>query len=135
VAVPCAHCPHLRPFLSTSTVLAHTPYVIGYILAVMGRGGLLRRSIEFGRGSVLRRLEAGANRKDLFYYLVRQDTGSGTLTSLGPITEWRGPPRSRASLYRRHCTKWDTGYYCRFGHNEHRPHGHHLLPVTQSGRI
>ena len=29
-------------------------------------------SRQFGRGSVLKRLEAGANRKDLFYYLVRQ---------------------------------------------------------------
>jgi len=32
----------------------------------------MRRVYEFCRGSVLKRLEVGANRKDLFYYLVRQ---------------------------------------------------------------
>jgi len=35
-------------------------------------GGALKRAIKFGRESVLKRLEVGANRKDLFYYLVRQ---------------------------------------------------------------
>ena len=75
-------------------MLAHIPYLVEYMIAVMGRGGLLQRSIEFGKGRVLRRLEAGANRKDLFYYLVRQHTESGVLTSLEPITEWRRAPRS-----------------------------------------
>ena len=75
-------------------MLAHIPYLVEYMIAVMGRGGLLQRSIEFGKGRVLRRLEAGANRKDLFYYLVRQHTESGVLNSLEPITEWRRAPRS-----------------------------------------
>ena len=35
-------------------------------------GGALKRAIKFGQESVLKRLEVGANRKDLFYYLVRQ---------------------------------------------------------------
>ena len=38
----------------------------------LGGGGALRRAIEFGQQSVLKRLEVGSNRKDLFYYLVRQ---------------------------------------------------------------
>ena len=41
-------------------------------MATMGRRGSLQRATEFGRGSVLKRLEVGANRKDLFYHLVRQ---------------------------------------------------------------
>ena len=38
----------------------------------MGRSGTLQRAASFGRGSVLKRLQVGANRKDLFYYLVSQ---------------------------------------------------------------
>jgi hypothetical protein len=45
---------------------------MGFVMAAMGRSGTLQRASSFGRGSVLKRLEAGANRKDLFYYLVRQ---------------------------------------------------------------
>jgi cytochrome P450 len=41
-------------------------------MAAMGRSGSLQRATAFGRGSVLKRLKVGANRKDLFYYLVRQ---------------------------------------------------------------
>ena len=40
-------------------------------MSAMGRSGTLQRATSFGRGSVLKRLEVGANRKDLFYYLVR----------------------------------------------------------------
>ena len=45
---------------------------MGFITAAMGRSGPIQRAAAFGRGSVLKRLEVGANRKDLFYYLVRQ---------------------------------------------------------------
>ena len=37
-----------------------------------GGGSAIKRAMEFGERSVLKRLEVGANRKDLFYYLVRQ---------------------------------------------------------------
>ena len=63
------------PFLaSAQSHRAYVPYVVGFMMsaAAMGGGGALRRSIDFGRASVLKRLEVGTNRKDLFYYLVRQ---------------------------------------------------------------
>ena len=50
------------------------------MIAITGQGGSIQRVHGFGRRSVLRRLEAGANRKDLFYYLVRQHIWSGMLT-------------------------------------------------------
>ncbi len=62
----------LSPFPSVSTIVAHVPYVVDLLIAAMGQSGAIKRAIDFGRGSVLKRLEIGANRKDLFYYLVRQ---------------------------------------------------------------
>ena len=50
-------------------------------MAAMGRSGPLKRAIAFGRGSVLKRLEVGASRKDLFYYLVRQHVICPTCSS------------------------------------------------------
>jgi hypothetical protein len=63
---------YLSPLLSISAIVSHVPYVIGLTMAAMGRSGSLQRAAAFGRGSVLKRLEDGANRKDLFYYLVHQ---------------------------------------------------------------
>jgi hypothetical protein len=72
VTVPDAPCVYLSPFLSISAIVSHVPYVIIPMMSVMGGGGAMRRAIEFGQRSVLKRLEVGANRKDMFYYLVRQ---------------------------------------------------------------
>jgi hypothetical protein len=76
VTVPSASSVYLSPFLSISAIVSHVSYVAGFMMSItaMGGGGALRRAIEFGRGSVIKRLEAGSNRKDLFYYLVRQYT-------------------------------------------------------------
>ena len=65
---------YLSPFLSISAIVSHVPYVIGFMIFAMGAlgGSAMKRAITFGEGSVLKRLEAGANKKDLFYYLVRQ---------------------------------------------------------------
>ena len=49
-------------------------------MAVMGQDGSFQRILTFGRQRVLRRLETGAKRKDLFYYLVCHHAGSGMLT-------------------------------------------------------
>ena len=73
--------------------MSHVPYLLKFITAVMGRGGSLQRANSFGRGSVSRRLEVGVNRKDLFYYLVRQHCGiKFDIISLEPIAERRGAP-------------------------------------------
>jgi hypothetical protein len=79
VVVPGAPFTHLSSFLSISSVVSHVPYLMEYFIAVMGRGGSVQRAITFGTESVLGRLKVGANRKDLFYYLVRQHTGSDVL--------------------------------------------------------
>ena len=70
VTVPNAPCMYLSPFFSISAIVSHVPYVIIPMTSVMG--GAIRRAIEFGERSVLKRLEVGANRRDMFYYLVRQ---------------------------------------------------------------
>jgi hypothetical protein len=50
-------------------------------MAAMGGSGSLQRATAFGRRSVLKRLEVGATRKDLFYYLVRQHAICPTCSS------------------------------------------------------
>ena len=62
---------YLSPFPSISAIVSHIPFIVIPITSVMG-GGAIRRAVEFGRRSVLKRLEASANRKDMFYYLVSQ---------------------------------------------------------------
>jgi hypothetical protein len=62
----------LVPFLSISTIVSHIPYVVIPMMSLMGGSGAIKRALEFGERSVLKRLEVGANKKDMFYYLVRQ---------------------------------------------------------------
>ena len=54
--------------------MAHVSYITGFMIFAMGalRGGAVKQAMVFGERCVLKRLEAGANKKDLFYYLVRQ---------------------------------------------------------------
>ena len=70
VTVHSASSEYLSPFLSISAIVSHVPHIIEPMFAV--GGGALWRAIEFGERNVFKRLEAGANRKDMFYYLVRQ---------------------------------------------------------------
>ena len=72
---------YLNPLLSISAIVSHVPYIIKFIMVAMGRGGSLQRAAAFSRGNVLKRLEVGANRKDLFYYLVRQHIICSTCSS------------------------------------------------------
>jgi hypothetical protein len=71
VTVPNAPCVYLSPFPSISAIVSHIPFIVIPITSVMG-GGAIKRAVEFGRRSVLKRLEVSANRKDMFYYLVCQ---------------------------------------------------------------
>ena len=54
---------------SISAVISHIPWVIPTLLAV-ARRSTLPRAGQFCRNLTLERLRMGANRKDLFYYLV-----------------------------------------------------------------
>ena len=72
VTPPNACCVYLSPFSRISAIVSHVPYVIGPMVSVMGGGGAIKRAMEFGQRSVLKRLEAGANKKDMFFYLVSQ---------------------------------------------------------------
>jgi hypothetical protein len=60
------------------------------LTALTGRKGSIQRFRDFCCESVLKRLATGANRKDLFYHLVRQHVESEALASLKTIVEWRG---------------------------------------------
>jgi hypothetical protein len=55
---------------SLSAVTSHIPYVVPPLIAIVRQKSSLVRSREFCRERVLERLRMGANRKDLFYYLV-----------------------------------------------------------------
>jgi hypothetical protein len=61
----------LKPLLSINAVMAHITYLLPVLETITGNTGTIRRVREFSRSSVLKRLETGATRKDLFYHLVR----------------------------------------------------------------
>ncbi len=56
---------------SFRAITAQVSYVVPLLHAIMGRKGSIHRIHAFGRERVLKRLQMGANRKDLFYHLVR----------------------------------------------------------------
>ena len=60
------------PFSSISAITSHIPYAVPILNILTGRNWMVPPIRAFGRERVLKRLEAGANRKDLFYHLVRQ---------------------------------------------------------------
>ncbi|KAI0279986.1 cytochrome P450 [Russula aff. rugulosa BPL654] len=62
----------LESGLHISAIVSHIPFIVIPITSVMG-GGAIRRAVEFGRRSVLKRLEVSANRKDMFYYLSGEE--------------------------------------------------------------
>ena len=55
---------------SISAVVSHIPWVVLPLVALAKRDSSFSRSGEFCKGRTLQRLQTGANRKDLFYYLV-----------------------------------------------------------------
>jgi len=77
----------LESGLHFSAIVSHVPYVIKVFLATIGRRGSLQRVIDFGRGSVLKRLEIGANRKDLFYYLSGEDLPETERASFSEVAQ------------------------------------------------
>ena len=66
---------HILPasYMSSSirAVTAQVPYVLPFLMACTGRNGAGQRIFTFGRERALERLKMGANKKDLFYHLVR----------------------------------------------------------------
>ena len=60
------------PFSSFSAVTSHIPYIVPILNILTGKNWTIPPVRAFGRERVLKRLEAGASRKDLFYHLVRQ---------------------------------------------------------------
>ena len=59
------------PFPSVNAVAIHIPYIVPILNILTGKNWRVSPIQAFGRERVLRRLEAGASRKDLFYHLVR----------------------------------------------------------------
>jgi hypothetical protein len=56
--------------LSISVVVSHIPWVVPPLAAIAKKDSTFIRSGEFCKERALQRLQTGANRKDLFYYLV-----------------------------------------------------------------
>ncbi|KAF8258322.1 high nitrogen upregulated cytochrome P450 monooxygenase 2 [Lactarius quietus] len=55
--------------IAMTAVISHVPYVFPLYMAITGQGNPLVRLGMFCGGRVFERLQVGANRKDLFYYL------------------------------------------------------------------
>lgn len=56
---------------SIRAIVSQVSYVLPLLIAFTGRKGSVQRIFQFGRERALERLKMGANRKDLFYHLVR----------------------------------------------------------------
>jgi len=64
----------LESSLGISSVMAHVPWIIPLLIAVVSRKkSPLFRTRQFCRERTLERLRMGANRKDLFYYLSGEE--------------------------------------------------------------
>ncbi len=59
---------------SISGVISHVPYVGPLLTAIVGQRSSLVRLRAFCKERALERLRMGANKKDLFYYLVSSRT-------------------------------------------------------------
>ena len=55
---------------SAIAVTSHVPWIVPIFTAVVRKSSNFKRSRDFCRERTLQRLQMGANRKDLFYYLV-----------------------------------------------------------------
>jgi len=64
------------PFPRLGAIIAHLPYIEGILEILSGKNGIIPHLQAFGRERVLKQLEAGASRKDIFYHLVCQCIGS-----------------------------------------------------------
>ncbi len=56
--------------ISLSSIVGQVTYIAQPLATLMGAGGAIQRIQHFSRERVSNRLQNGANRKDLFYYLV-----------------------------------------------------------------
>lgn len=61
----------LLHFFSIRAIISQVSYVLPLVIAFTGRNGAVQRIFAFGRERALERLKMGADRKDLFYHLVR----------------------------------------------------------------
>ncbi|KAI9447575.1 high nitrogen upregulated cytochrome P450 monooxygenase 2 [Lactarius indigo] len=59
----------IESHLRFRAITGHVSYVLPLLLAIIGRKGSIRRIHAFGRERVVKRLQMGAKRKDLFYHL------------------------------------------------------------------
>ncbi|KAH9026090.1 high nitrogen upregulated cytochrome P450 monooxygenase 2 [Lactarius hengduanensis] len=59
----------IESHLRFRAITGHVSYVLPPLLAIVGRKGSIRRIHAFARDRVVKRLQMGAKRKDLFYHL------------------------------------------------------------------
>ncbi|KAI9447574.1 high nitrogen upregulated cytochrome P450 monooxygenase 2 [Lactarius indigo] len=58
-----------QPFFRIRAIMGHISYILPLLLAITGRKGSVHRVHTFSRERVVKRLQMGPNRKDLFYHL------------------------------------------------------------------
>jgi hypothetical protein len=75
-----------------SAVVSHIPWITHPLLAIASKGSVLVRARQFCTERTLERLRMGANRKDLFYYLVSSLIIVFDTISQNAMTERRGTP-------------------------------------------
>jgi hypothetical protein len=75
-----------------SYVISQVSWVIPLFISTVGKRSTLRRAQQFCRQRTLDRLRVGANRKDLFYYLVSSLIGFFDCFSPDATIERRGTP-------------------------------------------
>ncbi|KAI9462028.1 high nitrogen upregulated cytochrome P450 monooxygenase 2 [Russula earlei] len=63
----------LESGLRIGVAVGHVSYFTPFLSALTGQKGSIQVSRDFGRESVFKRLQAGANRKDLFYHLSGEE--------------------------------------------------------------
>ena len=86
---------------SIRAITAQVSYVLPLLIAFTGRNGAVQRIFAFGRERALERLKMGANRKDLFYHLVRARNQSSSSSWASPFRLQSGealPEEERPSL-------------------------------------
>ncbi|KAH9959236.1 high nitrogen upregulated cytochrome P450 monooxygenase 2 [Russula dissimulans] len=79
--------PLIESGLQISSAIAHISYVTPFLIALAGQNGTIQRSREFGRQSVFKRMEVGANRKDLFYHLSGEELPESERPSIDDVAQ------------------------------------------------
>jgi len=75
------------PFPSFRAVTSHVPYIVPTLSILVGNNWIVPPVRAFGRERVLKRLEVGASKKDLFYHLSGEELPESDRPSVDKIAQ------------------------------------------------